>query len=443
MKYISTRGQAEPVTADIAIRSGIAPDGGLYMPENLPHFDISDFRMAHDIKAVSKILLPQFFANSPLETHIEDVCASAFNFTLPVITPNPDQPTLKVLELFHGPTGAFKDFGARFLFRCLDHIADDDNPVTVLAATSGDTGGAVGCAAEEGRHARAVILFPKGRISAFQEHQLCCWDAPVEALRVDGDFDDCQALVKAAFANQSLVDKHGLTSANSISIGRLLPQMSYWAKAALDQYSQSGIEPGLIIPTGNLGNAVAALLARACGLPIGPIILATNTNKTLQDWHASGQYQARPALATIANAMDVGAPSNFERLDYLAQAPVHDVVCVDDSAIKARIRKEYQTYGYIACPHTATALEAFDRLENTEKQERSWLVGATAHPGKFADIVEPLIDDQITLPDSLSEVLKRPVSVRDIEASNEALAYALSVKFEGQNGPGKGFGMTV
>ncbi len=226
-------------------------------------------------------------------------------------------PGLQVLELFHGPTGAFKDFGARFLFRAFDAIANAGDPITVLAATSGDTGGAVGCAAEGARHARAVILFPKGRISAFQERQLCCWRDPVTALRVEGDFDACQRLVKTAFADQALSARHGLTSANSISIGRLLPQMAYWARASLEIFNRTGTRPGLIVPSGNLGNGFAAMLARACGLPIGPIMLATNATATLADWHSSGHFTPRQSIATLANAMDVGAPSNFERLALL------------------------------------------------------------------------------------------------------------------------------
>jgi len=430
VRYVSTRGKAEAVSADKAIRRGIAPDGGLYMPEALPRLTVDEFASADDIPGIARTLLTPFFAGSALVDDFDEICNAAFNFPVPITTPDDNQPNLNIVELFHGPTGAFKDFGARFLFRCLDKIASADDPVTVLAATSGDTGGAVGCAAEGSSHARAVILFPKGRISAFQERQLCCWNTPVEALRVDGDFDACQALVKAAFADPELSDKHGLTSANSISIGRLLPQMSYWAATSLKSFRETGIKPGLIIPTGNLGNAVSALIAKTCGLPIGPVILATNANKTLPEWHANGQYQARPAIATIANAMDVGDPSNFERLNYLPQAPVAGVFRVEDSAIKTRIQKSYEASGYMACPHTATALEAFDRFEDSKKEERPWLIGATAHPAKFADIVEPLIGDKVKYPPALQDVLKRPISVTDIPARLQDLTDALSVKLK-------------
>lgn len=425
MKYRSTRGQPPLVTADQALRAGAAPDGGLYLPEAPPHFEPVDFANDDTLGALAARLLAPFFAGSPLAERLDGICHSAFDFPLPLVQADPSQPGLHVLELFHGPTGAFKDFGARFLFRAFDAIARADDPITVLAATSGDTGGAVGCAAEGARHARAVILFPKGRISAFQERQLCCWREPVSALRVDGDFDACQRLVKAAFADHELSARLGLTSANSISIGRLLPQMAYWARASLDIYRESGLKPGLVIPTGNLGNGFAAVLARACGLPIGPIVLATNANTTLADWHASGQYVARESIATLANAMDVGAPSNFERLSGFGEHLVADVVRVEDDAIRRRIAASYAASGYIACPHTATALEAHARLTPEQKSERPWILAATAHPYKFADVVAPLIGQPLAPPPSLADVLTRPVHVSDIAASAKALRQAL------------------
>lgn len=425
MKYRSTRGEAPLVSADKALRAGVAPDGGLYLPETLPRFEPGDFAADTSLGALASRLLAPFFAGSPLAQPLEAICASAFDFPLPLVTPDAQEPGLQVLELFHGPTGAFKDFGARFLFRAFDAIASADDPITVLAATSGDTGGAVGCAAEGARHARAVILFPKERISAFQERQLCCWREPVTALRVTGDFDACQRLVKTAFADPDLSARHGLTSANSISIGRLLPQMAYWASASLDVFSKTGLRPGLIVPTGNLGNAFAAVLARACGLPIGPIVLATNANATLSDWHRSGQYSARQSIATLANAMDVGAPSNFERLSGFGDELIEDVVRVDDDAIRARITACHAGSGYIACPHTATALEAFARMTPEQKAARPWIAAATAHPYKFADVVEPLTGVSLTPPPALAEVLQRPVHVSDVDATPEALAAQL------------------
>lgn len=427
MRYISTRGESAPVSADAALRAGLAPDGGLYVPEYIPRLDASALPATGSPGELETALLSPLFAGSPLEAVIGEICRSAFDFPAPLIE-LPNGP--RILELFHGPTGAFKDFGARFLFRAFDSMARSDDPITVLAATSGDTGGAVGCAAEGARDARAVILFPKGRISAFQERQLCCWGAPVSALRVDSDFDACQALVKQAFGDPALTRLHGLTSANSISIGRLLPQMSYWTRAALDTQAATGQAPGLIVPTGNLGNAVAAILARRMGVPIGPVVLATNANPTLREWHDTERYEARAAIATLANAMDVGAPSNFERLAHIAPAGIAGVVQVADAQIEARIRSCFGTTGYVACPHTATGLEAYDALPEREKDARPWIIGATAHPYKFADVVEPLIGETIAPPPALAEVLERAVNVRDIPAELGALADALEAQAE-------------
>ncbi len=425
MRYISTRGRSAPVTADQALRAGLAPDGGLYVPETLPQFTPADFHPDISLGALGGALLSPLFSESRLAGAIASIAEDAFDFDVPMLALENGP---YVLELIHGPTGAFKDFGARFLFRAFDQMADDRDPITVLAATSGDTGGAVGCAAEGARNARAVILFPKGRISAFQERQLCCWGPPVSALRVDGDFDACQALVKQAFGDADLSRTHGLTSANSISIGRLLPQMTYWAKAALELYARTGKAPGLIVPTGNLGNAVAAIIARKMGLPIGPVVLATNANPTLSEWKTRGVYQARPALATLANAMDVGAPSNFERLAHIDPDGIAGVVKVDDAAIEARIRKAFSEQNYIACPHTATGLEAFHALPDGERDQRPWIVGATAHAYKFADVVEPLIGESLAPPPALAAVLKRDVRVRDIPASLDALEEALAAE---------------
>jgi threonine synthase len=351
------------------------------------------------------------------------MCSEAFDFPVPLKTPDPARPSLRALELFHGPTGAFKDFGARFVMACMDRLGGRP---TILVATSGDTGGAVGCAAEGRTGIRAVILYPRGRVSAFQQLQLGCWRAPALAVEVDGDFDDCQRLVKAALADPVLSKEHELTSANSINIGRLLPQIAYLGHAALNIYEETGIAPGMIIPTGNLGHAFAAIYARAMGLPIGPIIAVTNANRTLRDWAEKGIYEPRPAVATIANAMDVGAPSNFERLAALhpAQAAIH-VELVGDGAIRERIRAEYDASSYVWCPHSATAAEAYARLPAEQKAERVWIAAATADPYKFADLVEPLIGRSIAPAPPLAAILEREARTVRIPATVEALAGVL------------------
>ncbi|HEX5182364.1 MAG TPA: threonine synthase [Allosphingosinicella sp.] len=442
MDFVSTRGGAPAVSLSEAIRAGAAPDGGLYMPEAVPEVDwaalgdadprIDSARQApsprrgEGFEALAARLLAPFFAGDGLEGELEAICREALDIPVPLVTPDPARPNLRALELFHGPTGAFKDFGARFLMGCFDRIGDPAAPLTVLAATSGDTGGAVGCAAEGKAAVRALILYPKGRVSPFQELQLTCWGAPVRALEVEGDFDDCQRLAKAAFADRRLAAAHRLTSANSINIGRLLPQAAYLAHAAARLFAEAVEKPGLIVPTGNLGHGFAAFYARALGAPIGPILLATNANRTLADWHSSGTYEPRAAVATLANAMDVGAPSNFERL--IALPPeLRDlrVELVDDEAIQARIRAEYEASGYIWCPHGATAVEAYARLPDAEREGRPWIAAATAHPFKFAEAIEPLIGTKIAPPPALEAILEREERKLTIAPRLEALVEAL------------------
>ena len=423
MKFLSTRGDAPPATLCEALRSGAAPDGGLYMPEEFPHPGDVDPR--EPLAKFSETLLKSFFAGDPLEAELAHICAEAFDFALPLVISKRAQPNLHILELFHGPTGAFKDFGARFLMSCFDRLAKSA-PLTVLAATSGDTGGAVGCAAEGRSSIRAMILYPSGRVSPFQERQLTCWGANIEAVEVEGDFDDCQRLVKEAFADEQLTLEYQLTSANSINIGRLLAQVAYCAWAASQVHAQTGATPGFVVPSGNLGHGFAMLLARAMGLPIGPIILASNANRTLKDWHDSGRFEPRPSISTVANAMDVGNPSNFERVAALpADAREVRVELVTDEQIKARIRSEYETSGYIWCPHSATAAEAFSRLSDAQRTQKPWIAAATAHPYKFAEIVEPLIGRKIEPSPALAAIFARPTRKVRIGANLGSLADAL------------------
>lgn len=422
MNFVSTRGGAAPVRFEDAILAGTAQDGGLFRPERLPDGALSHLTGQESIAQTALALLRPFIEGGALASALEALCAEAFDFDAPLVTPDPDRTGLMALELFHGPTGAFKDFGARFLMACLSRLSDPDQPRTVLAATSGDTGGAVGCAAEGRSGVRAVIMFPKGRVSAFQRHQLTCWDAPVSALEIEGDFDACQALVKAAFADTRLSARHRLTSANSINLARLLPQGAYLARACAQVHARTGKRPGLIIPTGNLGHGVAALYARAMGAPIGPIVLATNANAALAHWAESGTYEPRASVATLANAMDVGAPSNFERLAALPGGTGDvRVERVEDDAISARIISEYAASGYVWCPHSATGAETYARLDPATRAARPWIVAATAHPFKFADIVEPLIGRAIDPPPALRDVLSRPSNATGAKADLAAL----------------------
>jgi threonine synthase len=248
----------------------------------------------------------------------------------------------------------------------------------------------------------------------------------VTAIEVNGDFDDCQRLVKAAFADPDLVRAHRLSSANSINIGRWLPQMAYLAAAAVKLFEETGVEPGFIVPTGNLGHGFAAVYARAMGIPIGPIVLATNANRTLGEWSETGLYAPRPSVSTLANAMDVGAPSNFERLIHLP--PKHrqlSVERVEDEAIAARIAADHRA-GYLWCPHSAVAAEAYARLGEGRQAERVWVAAATAHPFKFAGILEPLTGGRIEAPPALTAIFGRPTNKVEIAAGLGQLARLLA-----------------
>jgi threonine synthase len=327
-----------------------------------------------------------------------------------------------VLELFHGPTAAFKDVGARFLARCLARLpAAAGRPRTVLVATSGDTGGAVAAAFHGQPGIEVAILFPKGRISARQEKQLTCWGSNVRSLAVRGDFDDCQRLVKAAFADPALRAHRELTSANSISLGRLLPQMTYYAAAAIWHLRSTGAAPGFVIPSGNVGNATACLWARELGLPIGEVVLATNANTVIPDYLAGGEWAPRATVPTLANAMDVGNPSNMERLFALFSGAAtvrraFRAFAVGDDAIREQIRRGPAEWGEVWDPHTATAVQVREQLGAGE-----WILVATAHPAKFESIVEPLIGRPVPVPPPLQALLDRPSSAVEIEPTLDDL----------------------
>ena len=435
MRFVGTRG-GPAVGFGEALSAGIAPDGGLYIPERLPVRDLSDFDGAHRVEDVAAVLLQPFFAGTSLESTLTAVVDETFGFPIPLRTVRTRADgTLAVLELFHGPTAAFKDVGARFLAACLERIVaagDDRRPVLILVATSGDTGGAV-AAAFHGRAAFEVaVLFPKGRVSERQQHQLTCWGENVTAFAVDGSFDDCQAAVKAAFVDPELRERYRFSSANSINIGRLLPQSVYYAAASLEHWRRSGNALSFVIPTGNLGNGLAAVLARASGLPIGDIVFATNANRTIPDYLASGRYEARSSVATLASAMDVGDPSNLERLRKLfgdagALRELLSAVAVDDAAIREQIRADAVQRAEVWCPHTATAAHVYDGLDKTRKR-RDWAIVATAHPAKFESIVEPLVGHEIAVPDALARLLSRPSSCHSIGAGLDALADALAAR---------------
>jgi len=397
----------------------------------MPAFRLADFGRAASIPEVAKILLSPFFEASVLEVDIDGILAETFSFPIPVTAVAAGDRQVSLLELYHGPTAAFKDVGAGFLAACLTRLERNAAlPLTVLVATSGDTGGAVAAAFDNRPGIRVVVLFPEGRVSSRQEHQLCCWSDNVLSLKVKGTFDDCQAMVKAAMADPTLAAQYRFSSANSINIGRLLPQSTYYANASLQHFRRTGTRPGFIIPTGNLGNASACIMAREMGLPIGPIILATNANRTIADYFQTLQWLPRASLQTLASAMDVGDPSNMERLRKLiGDADVLrdqlGVVSVGDDEIKAAMRQDFREFGFATCPHTATATHAWRQLDPDVAEQHDWILVATAHPAKFETVVEPLIGQSVPLPPELADILSRPARSVSIAATLDSLAAAL------------------
>jgi threonine synthase len=419
MRFRSTRSNSPTQTLSQAIQLSLAPDGGLFVPESFPAFDMTDFEGLESLGEIGAKLLEPFFSGDVLLSELNDICLEAFNF--PVLLNYIGDDTA-VLELFHGPTAAFKDVGARFLAACVSRLPGRR---TVLVATSGDTGGAVAAAFHERPETTVVILFPRNKVSLRQQQQLTCWGDTVRAFAVRGDFDDCQRIVKTAFRNKEWAEAKGLLSANSINLGRILPQTVYYAAASIWYLRQRGMPPGFIIPTGNLGNAVAAFWAREMGFPLRQIVLATNANDAIPNYFASGSWEPQQTIPTLANAMDVGNPSNMERLLHL-QPKVTDLrkiaqaFSVSDEEIASTIARGSSSWQQTWCPHTATAVHVAEGLVTPH-----WIIVATAHPAKFESVVEPLIRERLTVPPSLTKLIEKPSHFEEIDPEFEALAEAL------------------
>ncbi len=431
MLFHSTRNSEHRVGLSVAIAQGIAPDGGLYVPESLPTFSAQDFDGLTELADIAVKLIMPFAAGDAMADSLKDICHDAFNFPAPLVelhgTPGP----ASVLELFHGPTSAFKDFGARFLAASLERIRaanQSSRKLNILVATSGDTGGAVAAAFYRRPWVEVGVLYPKGLVSPRQAQQLACWGDNIRTLRVNGTFDECQRMVKEAFADVELRKTYELSSANSINVGRLLPQMVYYARSSLEIWRRTGKPANYIIPSGNLGNSMACIWVKAMGLPIGKIILATNANRTIADFLDSGEWRPRASIATLASAMDVGNPSNMERLRALYNfTQIKEqiaAVSVDDAAIRLRIKHDAQVLKQIWCPHTATAAEVYWHLP-ADQQTLHWVLVSTAHPAKFNDIVEPLINTAVPVPPALAKLLSLPQHQTDIEAQLPALKVQL------------------
>jgi threonine synthase len=415
MMFVSTRGAVPPVTFREALFAGTAPDGGLYVPQTVPAVDFEDLRDATLVELSTAMLMRFTGREVPRET-LGRLLEEALNFPLPLALVG----GRAALELFHGPTCAFKDVGARVMARLMALLNLSDDRVTVLVATSGDTGGAVAQAFHGLEGTRVVVLFPDGAVTPVQEAQFTTLGGNVTAVAVSGSFDDCQRLVKQAFADARLAASTRLTSANSINVGRLVPQSFYYAHTAL----KSRRPVVFSVPSGNFGNLTAGVLEWKMGAPIHEFVAATTVNDTVPRYLETGAYEPRPSTPTLANAMDVGDPSNAERLRWLfdddpqamrtmIRGSVHS-----DAEVRETIRRVFDDWGYVCDPHSAIAYAGLDAVLPSD-QPMAFL--ATAHPAKFKETVEPLIRAHIPLPRELAAALARPRQVEKIAPSLDEL----------------------
>lgn len=424
--YVSTRGRSHAPLSE-ALDRGLAPDGGLYVPTGdaplpaPPDGVRSSF--AHTARWAAETLLPEV----DFET-LSEVIEDALDFDVPLVEV---EPHVHVLELFHGPTHAFKDVGARFMARLMARILPRDRTRTVLVATSGDTGGAVAAAFHRVPGYRVAVLFPSRGISERQRRQMTTLGDNVLALAVDGTFDDCQRLAKAAFVDRDMSERFALTSANSINIGRLLPQTFYYVRAAL-LLGWDAAPPRFVVPCGNLGNLCAGLLAHRRGMPSAGFLAATNVNDGFVEFLKTGDHQPRASIATASNAMDVGDPSNLERIQWLYRDEPDQLrrdvrgASVTDETTARTIAEVHRETGYVLDPHSAVAYHAAKRDGPSPSADEPSVVLATAHPAKFPDIVEPAVGHEIPLPPGLAHAMdgeERAVSLRpELEALSDALA---------------------
>ena len=448
MQYYSLGKNSPNVDFRTAAITGQAPDKGLYFPSNIPKFtaaQIERFKTLDKASLAFEVMKPYVGATID-DASLKEICAETINFDFPLVTITEN---ILSLELFHGPTLAFKDVGARFMSRCLGYFSKEkkknqekssdvnasNKPTTVLVATSGDTGGAVanGFLGVEG--VNVIILYPKGKVSPIQELQLTTCGQNITALEVEGSFDDCQAIVKEAFMDFDLNEQYNLTSANSINVARWLPQQLYyffaWQNWVAKYQDENGNYPvmNIVVPSGNFGNICAGMMAKASGLPLGHFIAACNANDVVTRYLSTEKYEIHKAVATVSNAMDVGNPSNFVRIleilenNFPALTKALSSYSIDDTITKATIARVYKTNNYTLDPHGAVAFAAAEiYLANLEKTNTgsnaqyntnsySAIILETAHPVKFPEVVEEAIGQTIAIPDSVKFLLdKKKVS---------------------------------
>ncbi|MFV0265476.1 MAG: threonine synthase [Kluyvera sp.] len=420
MKLYNLKDHNEQVSFAQAVTQGLGKQQGLFFPLDLPEFNLTDIDelLTQDFVTRSAKILSAFIGDEIPESELAARIATAFTFPAPV---NKVQDDIGCLELFHGPTLAFKDFGGRFMAQMLTHIAGD-KPVTILTATSGDTGAAVAHAFYGLPNVKVVILYPRGKISPLQEKLFCTLGGNIETVAIDGDFDACQALVKQAFDDEELKVALGLNSANSINISRLLAQICYYFEAVAQLPQEARNQLVISVPSGNFGDLTAGLLAKSLGLPVKRFIAATNANDTVPRFLQDGKWAPKATQATLSNAMDVSQPNNWPRVEELFRRKIWRLnelgyAAVDDETTKATMR-ELQALGYTSEPHAAIAYRA---LRDQLQQGEYGLFLGTAHPAKFKESVEAILEETLPLPKALADRADLPLLSHNLPADYAAL----------------------
>ncbi len=434
MIYFSTNKSSIPVSLKKATLEGLAPDGGLYVPSEIPRFLPEEIKLLEgaSFNNIAFAIAKKFIGSDIPPDKLSDMIDNCYSFDTPIV--KLDSSTF-VEELFCGPTLAFKDYGARFLARLTGFFAaEEEKLITVLVATSGDTGSAVAYGFQGIANTRVVLLYPSGKVSPLQEQQLTTAGGNVHALEVKGDFDDCQRMAKQAFVDPTLKKSLTLTSANSINISRLIPQSFYYAWAALQLKELYGYTAPLFsVPSGNYGNLTAGVLAKRMGFPIGHFIAASNANDSVTRYIDSGRYDPHPTVTTLSTAMDVGNPSNFARLryfyhnDHTSMGIAITGIAVSDEETRATIRSVHDRFGYVMEPHTAVAFRALERYRTSEgNTETPGIVLSTAHPAKFLEAIEETLDKEIGIPSNLHELMEKKKSATLISSEYKELASFLN-----------------
>lgn len=415
MKFYGTRNPEATYSMQQAAITGLAPCGGLYMPCSIPKVDMKIVleKAEESFAEMALYICQQFFGEDIDTSTLRKITHQAFDFPISLSQTG-------ALELFHGPTLAFKDFGARFMGQMISHIRDRE--ITILTATSGDTGSAVANGFYGMEGVRVIVLYPKGRVSDFQERQMTTLGGNITALRVDGSFDDCQRMVKEIFADHQFCSDKGITSANSISILRWIPQSFYYFYGYYLWLKQGGTGMAtVVVPSGNFGNITAGVMAKKMGLPIQRFVAATNSNDTIPQFLINGVYEAKNSVETISNAMDVGNPSNFERLMALYGGDLEAIKAdfsaksfTDQQTIEA-IRELYAKFGYVSDPHSAVGYLAF------AEEGCSGFYLSTAHPIKFESVIKQALDIELEYPERVSKFFDSDKQFFDIDAQTQSL----------------------